>query len=119
MHLSAHRAGPTAPQGYFAHPPMNMAYAAFPMAPAPPMLQQKRTSESVEEDQAGPKAKKARATKAKAPESAGLFRVATPLISDTNSRTAQSRRNHSTKKRGDASQMPAQNGESGRRFVYP
>ncbi|OJT13379.1 Lysine-specific demethylase 3A [Trametes pubescens] len=90
MHPPAHRAGPPAPQSYY-HAPMNMAYAAIPIPP-PPTLQQKRTSESVEEDQGGPKAKKARATKAKAADS-----------------TAPSRRG--AKKRGDSSQMSTQNAQ--------
>ncbi|EIW61789.1 Clavaminate synthase-like protein [Trametes versicolor FP-101664 SS1] len=86
----AHRAGPPAHPGYYPAP-MNMAYAAIPIPP-PPTLQQKRTSESVEEDQGGPKAKKARGSKAKAADS-----------------TAPSRRG--TKKRGDSSQMSTQNAQ--------
>lgn len=113
MHPPAHRAGPPAPQSYY-HAPMNMAYAAIPIPP-PPTLQQKRTSESVEEDQGGPKAKKARATKAKAADSTGSFPRSILLVSDINTRIAPSRRG--AKKRGDSSQMSTQNGESGRRFV--
>ncbi|KAI0824650.1 Clavaminate synthase-like protein [Trametes gibbosa] len=92
MPLPAHRPGPTSPQGYYhAHPPMNMAFAAIPLAP-PPMIQQKRASESLEEDHTGPKAKKARAPKARAPDSTA-------------------RRNYNTKKRGEASQLTAQNAQ--------
>ncbi|KAI0771994.1 Clavaminate synthase-like protein [Trametes elegans] len=84
------RPGPASPQAYYTHPPMNMAFAAIPIAP-PPMVQQKRPSESVEEDQSGPKAKKARATKGKGSDS-----------------TAQARRGGNTKKRGEVAQNPAQ-----------
>ncbi|KAI0637942.1 Clavaminate synthase-like protein [Trametes polyzona] len=96
MMVPAHRVGPTAGQGYY-HSPVNMAYAAIPI-PHPQLLQhpQKRPSESLDEDSpgAGPKAKKARAPKAKAPDAPG-----------------QSRRNYNTKKRADASQAPAQNAQ--------
>ncbi|OSC98672.1 Clavaminate synthase-like protein [Trametes coccinea BRFM310] len=91
MPVPAQRAGPASPQAYY-HPPVNMTFAAIPIA-APPMLQQpKRASESVEEEQTGPKAKKARAPKAKASDS-----------------TAQSRRGYNAKKRTEAAQISAQN----------
>ncbi|CDO74624.1 hypothetical protein BN946_scf184325.g11 [Trametes cinnabarina] len=91
MPISAQRAGPASSQAYY-HPPVNMAYAAIPM-PAPSTLPQpKRVSESVEEEQTGPKAKKARASKAKASDS-----------------TAQSRRGYNTKKRTEAVQISAHN----------
>ncbi|KAH9850033.1 Clavaminate synthase-like protein [Lenzites betulinus] len=90
MPLPAHRPGPTPPQGYY-HPHHPMTFAAIPLA-APPMLQPKRASESLEDDQSGPKAKKARANKPRAPDSTA-------------------RRNHNTKKRGEASQATAQNAQ--------
>ncbi|KAH9927146.1 Clavaminate synthase-like protein [Epithele typhae] len=55
--------GPASPQGYYAHP-VNMAFAAIPLA-APPAVQQKRAPEPADDDQAGPKSKKARAAKPK------------------------------------------------------
>ncbi|KAI0363568.1 Clavaminate synthase-like protein [Pilatotrama ljubarskyi] len=93
MPVHAQRPGPTSPQAYYHHP-VNMAFAAIPYGPPPPMIQQKRVSEPVEEDQAGPKAKKARATKAKASDSA-----------------APSRRGNNSKKRSESVQMVAQNAQ--------
>lgn len=60
--------GPTSPQAFY--PPGAIGFVPIP-APLPPIAQPKRASESLDEDQPGPKAKKARATKAKAPETSG------------------------------------------------
>ncbi|TBU31981.1 Clavaminate synthase-like protein [Dichomitus squalens] len=86
--------GPTSPQAYYPAP-VNMAFAAIPIAAPPPaMLQQhpKRAPEPSEEEQVGPRAKKAKATKSKAPES-----------------SVSSRRAYNQKKRNEAAQGSAQN----------
>lgn len=57
--------GSVPPPGYYGGPPVGYIVA-------PPMVQQqKRMSEQLEEDQGAPKAKKARATKAKTADSSG------------------------------------------------
>ncbi|KAI0751497.1 hypothetical protein C8Q80DRAFT_1309487 [Daedaleopsis nitida] len=69
MSLPPPRAGgPVPPPGYYTGPPMGY------LVQAPPMVQQKRVSEQVEEEQGAPKAKKARATKAKTADSSGPSR---------------------------------------------
>ncbi|KAI0677004.1 Clavaminate synthase-like protein [Trametes maxima] len=84
MPVPTQRAGPASP--YYAHH-VNMVYPPIPIV-APPVVPPKRGPDSVEEDQGGPKAKKARAVKAKASDS-----------------PAQPRRGYNSKKRGE----PAQN----------
>ena len=80
-----------------------------------PHPQQKRAPEP--EDDQGPK-KKARATKAKGPESSGTFVFGRLNPSYTRSLLpASSRRGYNQKKRGDAVQVTAQNGACLRHFV--
>ena len=71
MPMTAQRPGPTSPQSFY--PPMNMAFAIPYPAPPPAMVQPqaKRAPEPIEDDQGGPKAKKVKAAKTKAPEPSG------------------------------------------------